>query len=284
MGSALDIAAKADSAERVLAERSFEAHAVFVGERIDLRTVAPRLASHPIVVEVGDGGWAALFRYGAVVMFNVPQFARERFIDDLRPRISDPYEQPEHESVRIRVTPGEDEGVLDGDVVVREASLPRIQVVAEILAKSIVLAQYEAQLATVFNAVEPLAAQLETRGRGGRQVRELLRHIGGTLLIQHKMVGRVQVLEKPELLWERSELERFYLRLEDEFEIVERHHALERKLELINSTAATALELVQARRSHRVEWYIVILIVVEIVLTLYELFFHKSATLLGPLA
>ena len=35
---------------------------------------------------------------------------------------------------------------------------------------------------------------------------------------------------------------------------------------------ATLLDLLQNRRSLRVEWYIVILIVVEIVLTLYELF------------
>jgi uncharacterized Rmd1/YagE family protein len=34
-----------------------------------------------------------------------------------------------------------------------------------------------------------------------------------------------------------------------------------------------ALGLLQARRSHRVEWYIVILIVFEIMLTLYQLTF-----------
>lgn len=83
------------------------------------------------------------------------------------------------------------------------------------------------------------------------------------------MVGRVEVTEKPELLWEHSELERVYLRLEDEFELHERHVALEHKLELISRTAAT---LLQTNRSLRVEWYIVILIVVEIVLTLYDKF------------
>jgi uncharacterized Rmd1/YagE family protein len=50
---------------------------------------------------------------------------------------------------------------------------------------------------------------------------------------------------------------------------------LECKLNLISTTAQTLLELVQAQRTLRVEWYIVILIVVEIGLTLYELFFHQ---------
>ena len=51
---------------------------------------------------------------------------------------------------------------------------------------------------------------------------------------------------------------------------------LNRKLELISRTAETVLELLQHRHSLRVEWYIVILIVVEILLTLYELFLHGA--------
>ena len=39
-----------------------------------------------------------------------------------------------------------------------------------------------------------------------------------------------------------------------------------------NRSLETALELLQTRRSLRVEWYIVILIVVEILLTLYDMF------------
>lgn len=61
-------------------------------------------------------------------------------------------------------------------------------------------------------------------------------------------------------------------RLTDEFEIPDRFEAVESKLDLIGRTIQTAVNLVQSRRSHRVEWYIVILIVCEIALTLYEMF------------
>ena len=64
------------------------------------------------------------------------------------------------------------------------------------------------------------------------------------------------------------------MRLEDEFELGERHKALERKLELVSRTAETLLDLLQNKRTLRVEWYIVILIVVEILLTFYELWWH----------
>jgi uncharacterized Rmd1/YagE family protein len=88
------------------------------------------------------------------------------------------------------------------------------------------------------------------------------------------MVGRVAVGEKPELLWDQPALEGLYLRLEDEFELRERQEALERKLGVISRTAETLLELIQSRHALRVEWYIVALIVAEVLLTLYEMFFR----------
>jgi len=89
------------------------------------------------------------------------------------------------------------------------------------------------------------------------------------------MVGRVAVSDKPDVLWDRPELERLYARLTDEFAIPDRYEAVESKLDLIGRTIQTAVNLVQSRRLLRVEWYIVILIVFEIVLTLYEMFIRS---------
>jgi uncharacterized Rmd1/YagE family protein len=85
------------------------------------------------------------------------------------------------------------------------------------------------------------------------------------------MVGRVEVREKPELLWENTALERFYQRLEREYELRDRATSVERKLSLISRSAQTALDLLEQRSTRRVEWYIVVLIVVEILLTVYSM-------------
>lgn len=152
--------------------------------------------------------------------------------------------------------------------------MDRLQIVADVLAKSVVLAHYEEAIAEVFDAIEPLAEDLTKSGSSRRSSKELLRHIGGTLVIQTRTVWRVEVTDKPEILWERPDLELLYTRLVDEYELQERHLALERKLQLISRTASTALELLHNKRSLRVEWYIVLLILVDIVLSLYEKFLH----------
>jgi len=265
------------TSDRQQSKNVTSARAWCLGERLDLRHWQASLAMAPPVIAIDDAAWAVLFRYGAVVLFNATEDRERVFLDQLKPRTVDPYMQPEVEEAEIVIDAHCQEGLESGIVLLKELSIARMQVVAEILATSVVLAQQEEAIARVFDQVEPLAVDVQRGGTGRRQLREVLRHIGSALMIQHKMVGRVAVHDKPELLWERSEFERLYLRLEDEYEIRERHVALERKLTLISETAQTLLELLQTRRSLRVEWYIVILIVVEILLTLYSMFIRPAS-------
>jgi len=254
-------------------QTDIKVRALFVGQRIDLRAFehAHRLASAPLLVSAGALGAAVLFRYGVVVLFGLSAIEEVSFLSDIQSLIVKPFKEVESEEVELVRDAHEQEGVKQSRIVLHEFSLARLQLVAGVLAKSVVLGHYEANLATTFDRIEPLAEELQHGRKVGSQGRQLLGHIGDALSIQGKMVGRVEVAEKPELLWEHPEMERLYLRLEDEYELRDRHLALERKLDLISRTAETLLGLLQDKRTLRVEWYIVILIVVEIVLYVYEL-------------
>lgn len=245
--------------------------ALFLGQRLDLRALeqGQRLGESPLVVTAGADGCAVLFRYGVAVLYGVNAVEETAFTKDIQDFVIEPLpltECEEAEAVRDNAR----EGISDGRLHVHEFSIERLQLVADVLAKSVVLSYYESSIAESFDRIEPLATDLRRLGRSGRRARDLIRHIGQTLVIQGKMVGRVEVEEKPELLWELPELERLFLRLEDEYELRERHKALERKLALISHTAETLLNLLTNKRTLHVEWYIVILIVIEIVLMLYE--------------
>src|SRR5262249_20648162 len=100
----------------------------------------------------------------------------------------------------------------------------------------------------------------------------VLKLIGNALLVQQRVSGRVAVTEKPDALWDHPDLERLYARLEGEYELKERVEGLDRKLTVIAETANTLTDMIDTRRSLRLEWAIVLLIVFEIVLTFYQMF------------
>lgn len=249
---------------------------LLIGQVIELRRLSGLkiLSREPTTIEVEDNGFAVLFRFGVVVLFNVGAEAETGLLARLHPLIQEPFDNPVVELLDIEVRPGTSERIEEGCLILPAAEVPLLQVVADILAKSLVLDHYEQRAAGAFDRIEPLAERMQAGGRLPRQAKRLLLHIGEILQIQHRMVARAQVGEKPDILWDHPELERIWQRMENEYEISERQIALERKLDLISGTAETLLGLLQDRRTLRVEWYIVILIVIEIVLTLYELFFR----------
>jgi len=255
------------------------ARALAVAQRIDLRAFerSRRLASAPLLVGAGASGCAALFRYGVVVCMGLDAVEEVAFLEGLRHLLVDPCAHQESEEVDLVIDPAANEGISEGTVVLNAPTVERLQLVADVLAKSVILAYYEAELAAGFDRIEPLAVSLREGARSGSHTRELLRHIGDSLLIEGRMVGRAEIADKPDVLWEHPEFERLYLRLHEEYELRDRHAALERKLGLVSRTAATMLELSQYRRTLRVEWYIVVLILFEILLSLYELFLRPAA-------
>ena len=254
-------------------EARIVASARFLGARIatDALEQEQAVATVPLTLRLAEGGHAVVFRFGVVVFVDVEPRRQASLVRDLAALVLEPFPEPELEELDVVVRPDGREG-LDprGSVVVRQLGLGRIQIVAQVLAKSVVLAHYEEEVAGVFDRVERLARQLR-EGSAAVRGRELQREIGGVLLIQARTIGRAEVTEKPELTWEDPELEELYERLEAEYELRDRDVALDRKLQLVARTAQTYLDVVHARQSLRVEWYIVILILVEIVLVLYEM-------------
>lgn len=253
---------------------NIQARALYLGERIDTRNLEQtnRLAISPLLIPSGELGYVALFRYGVVVMFNIQPLEEVTVLKQLASFVQQHFEKQESETLELRT--GERELVENGVTTVQAFTVERLQIVADILAKSVVLAHYETRIARVFDAIEPIALAMKQRTFGRDKTATLMQYVGDTLLIQHKMVGRVEINEKPELLWEMPELTRLFGRLEDEYELVERHNSIERKLNLIASTVETELDILQNQRTLRMEWYVVVLIFVEILLSVYDIFFR----------
>ncbi len=220
------------------------AHARHVGDRINtMGFEGEALSAVPLAIRVGASGVAVLFRYGVAVLIGLSPEEENRFLEKLKPRIGGKLERFEDESAVVALAgESEDQVQSGGPVQLRDMSLERLLVIADVLAKSVVLAHDELQV------------------------------IGNALLVQHRVSGRVAIGEKPDALWDRPDLERLYSRLEDEYELKERVDALNRKLAVVAETANTLADIIDTRRSLRLELIVVILIAFEIVIPFYQIY------------
>jgi uncharacterized Rmd1/YagE family protein len=195
----------------------------------------------------------------------------EEILRRLQPRLIGPIKPFEEETALIEHAPDKDEQILPGGPIMLKTVAPdRLIIIADALSKSVVLARDEREVAAVFELVEPFARQLADYGRTFAGRRTILKHVGNALLVQHRVSGRVAVAEKPDVVWDRPDLERLYARLQDEYELEERAETLARKLAVISKTAELLTDMIDTRRSLRLEIAIVILIAIEIVVAGYQ--------------
>jgi len=242
--------------------------ALLVGSRINMRGLRDFVELDGL--DSQGTGAAFVFRYGVVVLFGVASEGERQFLEGVREHVIDPLPMPEIETATIELAPGEEQVDAHGNIRLRELTTERLLLTATVLARSVVLGRDEMRIADIFDRIEPLVGELQQYGRVSHPIRRVMQQIGEVLAAQHRMIGRAQISEKPEVLWDHPELDRLYGRLEAEYELGDRARVIEHKLEVIGDAADALLNVIQDRRSVRLELAIIALIAFEVVVGLVE--------------
>lgn len=265
-------------ASNIERQGSCEVNAVLIGTDINLKALTNRTVQkkEPILVRLTDKNVAMIYPYGAIVFFNASTVATVELITRCQRFTAQLFSTPETEQFTVMIQPDQPEGIIQNKISIKKVGSEEFAIIGDALAKSVVIEYHENRIGSLFDKIEPIAKSLKDKGSLGYRTRDILKHIGASLVMAQQMVGRIEVTEKPMLLWEHFELEPLHAQLVEDLEILERQASLERKIELISDTSHISLEVLQQHHSHRLEWYIIILIGIEIVLQLYELFFKHT--------
>ena len=196
----------------------------------------------------GANGMVALFRFGVAVMVGLSPLEEEDLARPSDARASSaPARAPTTRRRSWKSPPTAMNRVeAGGPIHIKNLSPQRFLVVADALAKTVALGRDEREVNGVFDVIEPFARRTRRARPAAIRRRAMLRLIGQALLAQHRVSGRVAVEEKPDVLWDRPDLERLYARLEDEYELKERAGTLKRKLEVIVETAHALTDIIDA--------------------------------------
>jgi len=252
---------------------SATARGLQLAERLDLKGLdrTDVFSVVPLGFHTPSGGSAVLFRSGAAVFIGLNPVEEEEIVRGLGARLINPLGEREIESLELSFD-SEDAVTANGAVHLKTPDPARLLVVAEVLASAVSLSLDERRVGTAFVRVARVAEELKAGRLSTGSQREILADIGEALAIQSRLAGRVGLDDKPDVLWEHPELERLWMKLADEFDLKSRANAVAQKLAVIRDSADTLSGLLSTRTSHRLEWYIIALIAIEIVLGLYDRF------------
>ena len=246
--------------------------------QIDFRAFGARhphyrvLGTNPLVLEPEAGTWVYLSRFGAVVFWNASPAVVDMVLRDLAAL---PGTGARVEAARddLRVHLGaETDGVTFSEVWLRELTLDKLKIVSLALAQSVALDSVEAEVSRALARFHPVVEALRAEGRLASGQRELLRTVGFAMAVRAAVLDTLTLFDDPPETWESEALAHLDGALFDQFDLEERLAAVNQKVAYLQDAGSTVLEVMAHRKDQRLEWVIIILILVEVVLFVWKEF------------
>ncbi|MBN1544462.1 RMD1 family protein [Candidatus Woesearchaeota archaeon] len=220
-----------------------------------------------------DGTVLYAYSFGSIVLVDCPADREDEVFAKLAAAGMTMKEKPITEEYSVLEDPkARGFSVSSSCVAVRKLEPGMIKVVARVLAQSVALESYEDEFDRIEKRFTGLNIDLGNRGVIGLSSREVMRMIARNNMVVDEIVSGIGVLDKPESAWDSQLIDALHDRLSDEFELQERFQNLQSKMDFVQENYKVFLESLRNRYDVKLEWIIIILIAVEIILFIYDLF------------
>jgi uncharacterized Rmd1/YagE family protein len=213
---------------------------------------------------------AFIFPYGAVVMWGLSAEEEETVLATLKTHEISPYEVAEREIMSYSYGSKE---TVSGDCIILPSSHPNAKLAfSHGLAQSTKLSVFEAVVKKTIATTKAIPEQLARQGSVPLSRKEIRRKMGELFIERSSINLHFDVLDIPEYFWEHPELEPLYVSIATHLELETRVELLNRRLDVIHDLFEMLGNELNHQHSSRLEWTIILLIVIEVFISLSEYF------------
>ena len=211
-----------------------------------------------------EHGYIFVLNYGVVVFANVDEIKRSTFISHLNNYCTNQLDNRLQEDFVIKKTNSHHPVFSYNSLSVQEINSDIIRIAMFQVAQSLALDFYQYKTQQLFDETVHLTNQLEEFGTLKISKRNLLKFIGKTLNTKNRIIDNLYIFDNPPVVWENELLGKVNEGLTKTFDITIRFKELEYMLKRVEGNLTVFVELTVAKESQRLEWIIIILILIEI--------------------
>jgi uncharacterized Rmd1/YagE family protein len=207
-----------------------------------------------------------IFPYGAIVSWGTSKQQTLQLLTSIRPFEHHPRE--ELESDEFTYSYGAIDKVIEDEITLSEHEALSKLAVSHAIAQSVKLGTFETALLKSFNNNQYLPENLALYGEIPLSRRDIRRKMGELFLVRSSINVHLDALDAPEFFWEYPELEHLYKMMALYLDINTRLEVLNQRLDVVHELFEMLGNELNHQHSSRLEWIIIILIVIEVILTL----------------
>jgi uncharacterized Rmd1/YagE family protein len=231
------------------------------------------LSSDALLLKMTGDAYVVVFRFGPVVFWQCSEGHCAQILEEIQalPEMNSPDEEVSDHLVVLVNQP--ETQVTFRDICLQNLTVEYIKIISENLGKSIALRRCELSVTKAVKNATQIVQALEKRGAFVRSGKSILKTVGFTLAVREAVVAKLNLFDDPVETWQSERLARLHKLLYDYFDIKRRVDGLAEKVTFLSDLNLMLLTLLQTRTSHRLEWIVVVLIVIEVIISLMHFFF-----------
>jgi uncharacterized Rmd1/YagE family protein len=219
------------------------------------------------------GGTVFAYKFGALTFVNVDASERKFEIDELRQQLGLGLSaSTTTEEFTVEVQEYQAPRLQDSKLMLDNMTPSRLAVIAQVIAQSAAMDFYESLINKSKSEVTALIDTLAEKGCVSLSPKDLYKKLGYVMGIRNEVVGILHLLDRPDLIWDDTDMDRVYDGLRLTFDLNERFKALEYKMTTIQDSLELLAETVKDPRNYRAEQTIIVLIVIEVIFAILTRF------------
>ncbi len=142
------------------------------------------------------------------------------------------------------------------------------------LAQSVKLTTFEELIQQTIDLTKHIPAELARKGKIPLSRKEISKKMGELFMERNFINLHADILDTPEFFWDCPELEPFYRRTSHYLDVGKRVDILNKRLDIIHELLEILSGELNHQHSSRLEWTIIILILIEVLLVVLKDLFH----------
>ncbi len=212
------------------------------------------------------------FAYGATICWNLSIEGCQYYLDLVKDYEIEPHDEIETDEFTFRI--GEFAKIIEDEIILPVYDPLCLLAISHGLSQSVKLGTFENRLRKTIDENKYLPEHLAKYGNIPLSRRGIRCKMGRLFIERNSINLHLEVLDPPEFFWEHSELEPFYSMTANYLDLKTRVEVLNQRLNVVNELFQMLGNELNHQHSSRLEWTIIVLIVLEVVLTLLKDVFH----------
>ncbi len=213
-----------------------------------------------------DGRYFFLTGYGSVVFAGFNDVDKSNLLKFLKDYLINPIANVEYyEDIEVILKENTAIRYDFQSITVPELSENVLHVIMLNMAQSVVLDYFEDVSYDILDSTKKLTRELQYNGKLTGSRKALLQFVGRTMSVKNSIVENLYIFDVPDIVWESENLDKIDEYMKRYLDIRTRYQDIEHKLEIVKDNLTLFTDILQNRESTRLEWIVIILILIEVI-------------------